>query len=457
MSIFKNLGQLTGHGSSRLRRDALAIASAGVERVIPYQSVRELVSLEDGILRIGELSFDLGKVRSLYVVGAGKGAFPIAQALDEILGDRISEGFVIVKEGEKRRLEYIGIFESSHPIPDERSLQGAERIERILEKAGEGDLVLMAVTGGSSALMNAPVPGVSLADVQAVNRLLLNCGASIGKINAVRKHIDRLKGGGMVRLAQPAQTVTITFDTAPPDMPWPDLCLPDPSTFADAVRVLREYRLWDLCPVSIRQHLLRGVEGEAPETVKTLAGMRQHLFSVADPGLACAAAAERALALGYEPHILSITMEGEAKDLGIFMAGIADEILTRGRPFRAPCALITGGETTVTITGTAKGGGPNQETALGFASKIRSDGPYVFVSVDTDGTDGPCDAAGGIADASTVRKAREGVVDLQQALLEHDSMDTLDRLEDLLLTGPTGTNVMNLRILLIGKEEEKAP
>ena len=150
-------------------------------------------------------------------------------------------------------------------------------------------------------------------------------------------------------------------------------------------------------------------------------------------------------------------MEGEAKDLGIFMAGIADEILTRGRPFRAPCALITGGETTVTITGTAKGGGPNQETALGFASKIRSDGPYVFLSVDTDGTDGPCDAAGGIADASTVRKAREGVVDLQRALLEHDSMDTLNRLEDLLLTGPTGTNVMNLRILLIGKEEEKAP
>ena len=191
--------------------------------------------------------------------------------------------------------------------------------------------------------------------------------------------------------------------------------------------------------------------------MKSLESTRHRIFSVADPGLACEAAADKARSIGYEPFILSTTMEGEAKDLGVFTSGIADEIMTRARPFHRPCALITGGETTVTITGEAKGGGPNQETVLGFVSGIRNEGPYAFLSMDTDGSDGPCDAAGGLADAFSVRLVREGIIDLQLALLEHDSRAALARMGDLLLTGPTGTNVMNLRILLIGREEEEAP
>ena len=192
------------------------------------------------------------------MVGVGKGAFPIAQALDEIFGEEIDEGFVIVKEGESRRLPHIEIFESSHPIPDERSVVGGKRLFQILQKAGEGDLVLAAITGGSSALANLPADGINIEDLREINDQLLKSGAEIGKMNAVRKHLCLLKGGRVVAYAQPALVLTFTFNTAPPDMPWPDMCLPDPSTFSDAVKVLQTYGIWENAPNSVKQRLLWG-------------------------------------------------------------------------------------------------------------------------------------------------------------------------------------------------------
>ncbi len=452
-TLFSNYERIIANGDYKLRADVLEIAEAGIRRVVPYEAVRRLISCEDACIRVGELSFPNESVNNIYVVGAGKGSFPIAQALDEIFGDRIKSGTVIVKEGEKRRLPHIEIFESSHPIPDARSIEAADKLMRILSEAGEGDLVFAAVTGGSSALVNKPAGSITLENLRQLNTELLNCGAEIGKINTVRKHICLMKGGHLLQYGQPATVVTLTFDTAPPDMPWPDMCLPDPTTFADAIQVLRDYGLWEKAPKSVCDYLQYGLKHPELETVKSLEGMHQAVFSVADPRLACQAAAQAASDLGYTPYVLSTTIEGEAKDVGIVMAGITDEVLASGQPFSPPCALISGGETTVTIQGNPGSGGPNQESVLGFAGKIRHSEGYVFISLDTDGTDGPCNRAGGIVDGATVRQIQEQKIHLSRVFHDHNSGEILENLGDDLVTGHTGTNVMNLRIVLIRKEE----
>ena len=445
---FLNEDELLGGGEA-IRNDALRIIQAGIERVIPYDAVKRLIVWDGHILQIGEKEIHLDEEGDIYVVGAGKGSFPMAQALDEIFGERIKKGFVAVKEGEKRRLKYIEIFESSHPIPDERSITAARRIKEILDLAGEKDLIFAAITGGSSALVNMPADGISLDDLENINGQLLKCGAAIGKINAVRKHICLMKGGRVVQYGQPARVITLTFDTAPPDMPWPDMCLPDPTSFEEAINVLKTYNLWDDTPESIRSYLEKGLEHPELETVKTLEGMNQAVYSVADPSLACQAAADRAQELGYEAHILSTTLEGEAKDAGIFFAGLTDEILSNGRPFTAPCVLISGGETTVTIYGECGVGGPNQETALGFLNKVRHQDGYVCISIDTDGTDGPCDIAGGMVDGSMKRALKEKEINLNHSLRAHESSMVLKELGGAIYTGHTGTNVMNLRVVVI--------
>ena len=454
-TLFSNYEYLLENGDRTLRKAALEIVEAGVRKVIPYESVKELVKFDGQVIQIGKMKIPVIAIKHIYVVGVGKGAFPIAQALDEILGDYITEGFVVVKSGEKRRLEHVEIFESSHPIPDERSIVGADRLIKILEKADKEDLIFAAITGGSSALVNKPAGEITLEDLQKINTALLNCGAEIGKINTVRKHLCLLKGGRLVQYGQPAMVITLTFDTAPPDMPWPDLCLPDPTTFADAVQVLEDFQLWDGAPARIKAFLTHGLNHPELETVKSLNGMKQEIFSVADPRMACVAAAERAKKMGYEPHILSTIMDGEAKDVGIVLAGMTDEILDYGRPFTVPCALISGGETTVTIQGDHGIGGPNQETVLGFASKIRHKDRYAFVSMDTDGTDGPCDRAGGVVDGMTLEKAQKMGIQFDRTLHKHNSTEVLKMLGADLVTGNTGTNVMNLRVVLIGESSDK--
>ncbi len=450
---FQNLDELLDRHSPTLRKAALQIAQAGIQKAIPYDAVKKLITRTESRITIGDLELDCSKVKKIYVVGAGKGSFPIAQALDEIFDGMIEKGVVVVKEGEKRRLRNIGVFESSHPIPDERSLVAAQKIVDILRQAKEGDLVFAAITGGSSALVNLPAPGITIQDLEEVNSQLLRCGAEIGKINMVRKHICMIKGGRVVQYGQPAMVVTLTFDTAPPDMPWPDMCLPDPTTFGDAVNVLKTYELWNTVPASIREYLLHGLQHPELETLKSLNGMNQAIFSVADPRLTCTAAAEKARELGYTPHILSTTMEGEAKDVGIVLAGIANEILSYRRPFTAPCALISGGETTVTIQNECGKGGPNQETVLGFLNKIRHDNGFACISIDTDGTDGPCDIAGGIVDGNSKKKVCEEGIRINDVLHTHNAFEALKKLGDAIYTGHTGTNVMNLRIVVLDRRE----
>lgn len=454
-TIYDNYEELTNHGNREERKAALAIAEAGIRSVIPYTRTKEYVSIKGDELHVADKVFQLGELKHIYVVGAGKGSFPIAQALDEVLGDKITEGFVVVKEGEHRRLPHIQIFESSHPFPDERSVIGAKGILQICDKAGKDDLVFAAVTGGSSALVNLPVGEVTIEDMQLTNKLLLQCGADIVQMNAVRKHLCGIKGGRLVQHAQPAMVITFTLDTNTPGMPWPDLCLPDPSTFQDAIDVLRSNGLWNKVPQSVRNRLLDGQAHHEKETLKSLDGMRTALYSVGNQRIACGAAAAKARELGYTPYVLSSCIDGEAKDVGIFLAGMTNEVLQGEHPaLPAPCALISGGETTITIVGRPEKGGPNQESVFGFSKKLRVRDNMAFVCIDTDGTDGPTNMAGGISDGYSKEAMKKANIDYQDIFTKHGTYAALNTLHDGIYTGNTGTNVMNLRVVVISKKKE---
>lgn len=454
--IVKNYDALLAHGEAKTRKAALDIAEAAIRRAIPYHETLRLIQRGPDSISIGERTVLLRDIDHIYVVGVGKGAYPIAQALEEKLGDLIDEGIVLVKKGDTRRLKRIEIVESGHPLPDQAGIDGAKRILQILQKAGERDLIFAPITGGSSAMMNLPCGGITLEDLRQINDQLLKSGASIGKMNAVRKHLCRMKGGHLVEYAKPAEIHTLTLDTAPPDMPWPDLSLADPTTFQDAIDMLKEYDIWDTAPASVRAHLLAGLKDPSMETPKKLTNARAYIHSVADPRSTCVAAAEQAKALGYTPYVLSTAIEGDACNLGIFFAGIANEITRTGRPFKAPCAIISAGETTVTIHGECGEGGPNQETALGYPLKLHAQNPTVCLSMDSDGTDGPSDIAGGISDNQTLARAQALGINLSETLGRHDSSTALLRLGDALVTGHTGTNIMNFRVVVIeGKEKEQ--
>jgi glycerate 2-kinase len=450
-AFYKNYGELTVHGQSAVRKDALQIIQDGICRgAAPDLGTRAIVKVEGDLLKVGDLSFSLSAFEHIYVVGAGKGSFPIAAALEELLGERLSGGVVVVKEGEKRRLKRIDILEAGHPIPNEASISGAQKVLDVARRAGEKDLVFAAVTGGASALVTLPPEGITLADVQEVNDLLLKCGGTIRDINTVRKHLCLLKGGRLVAHIQPAQAITLTLDTSPEGLPWPDLCLADPSTCQDAIDVLHLFDIWDAVPPSIRAYLQEGLQHPEWETVKSLQGFKAALFSVGSPVTACEAASASAERLGYRPVILSSNLEGESIDVGICLAGIAKEVLRYDRPFPKPCALITAGETTVTIHGSHGSGGPNQEVALAFAFKLGKKENVCCVSIDTDGTDGPTQIAGGISDGQTLDRAQAAGLNIAEHLRRHDSADALTRLGDTIVTGHTGTNVMNLRVIVIG-------
>jgi glycerate 2-kinase len=447
--IIINFDALVSKGQVKVRKDALEIVESGIRKAIPYTETRKMVKIENDHLLIDDKKISLQTIRNIYVIGAGKGAYPIALALDEVLQDKITQGFVVVKEGEKRKLKHIEVYESSHPLPDERSVIGAKKIKEILDKAGQGDIVLAAITGGCSALVNLPADELTIDDLKAVNDLLLKSGANISRMNAVRKHLCMLKGGRMVAYAHPAPIFTFTLDTAPPNLPWPDLVLADPSTFQEAIDILKDYDLWSLIPQAARDHLERGLVCPDMETPKSLELYQNYIFNVADPRSTCLAAAQKAEELGYKSYILSVNFEGEARELGVFFSGLANEITARNRPFESPCALISAGETTVAIAGKCGKGGPNQETVLGFVQKLYTSRNVACVCVDTDGTDGPGDLAGGVVDAMTKARAEKLGLNLPQYLKEHDSSTALLALDDAIVTGHTGTNVQHLRVVVI--------
>ena len=458
MKYIRNHHELVDHGESRSRRLALECLSEALSAADTYEGTRRVVSLDEasGSLLVGGITFSLSEIDRIFVIGAGKGSFPIARALDEIIGEHIAGGIVMIKEYEEiRSLQRIQLLKSGHPVPDPNSLVGGEIVEQLAADLTASDLVFACMTGGCSALVEIPVDDITLDDLKKLNELLLWTGALIGEMNAVRKHVSRIKGGGLIRLLQPAQVVTLTQDTAPDSLPWPDPCLPDPSTFQGAIDVLKNYEIWDACPQRIRDYLLRGLTDPSLETPKSSEGFNStYMFDTGNQRSACEAAVRYARKLGYEGVILSTKIEGESKDVGTAMAGIAKEIRLYNRPFQSPCVIVSAGETSVSITEVAGKGGPNQELVAGFARSISGYDGIVMAAIDSEGTDGVTDIAGGIADGKTAMRAKELNIDLFTALKNHDTSPALAALKDAIITGPTGTNVVNLRVLVIESQGE---
>ncbi len=440
---------------NKMREDAIQIFRAGLQAVDPVAAVRRCVSLDHGHLIINDKTFDLSHVNDLIVVGAGKASGAMAAALEDILADRISGGLVVVKYGHAVDLSRISLVEAGHPVPDRNGQEGAERIGKLIAKAGENDLVICLLSGGGSALLPSPGPGLTLADKQETIQVLLSCGATIHEINTIRKHLSRIKGGQLALSAHPARVVSLVLS----DVVGDDLdviasgpTVPDPSTFQDCINILSRYRLTEKLPGAINRHLVKGAQGKIEETPKPGHPAFSHTdhFIIGNNFQALDSARLYAESLGYNTVMLTSLLTGETRDAACFQAAIVREMIQSGHPAGPPACLLSGGETTVTLKGNGKGG-RNQEFALASAIALEDIEPVVCLSAGTDGTDGPTDAAGAIMDGTTLARARAKGLDAAAYLADNDSYHFFQELGDLYITGPTRTNVMDMRIVLVGR------
>jgi len=444
--MIRNRDALLDHGNREARATLLDVARAAVEAVHPRRTVPAAVGLDGTRLRVGDRSYDLDAVDDVYVVGAGKGAAAVAAELSSILGDRLAGGVVATKAGDPDAgvADAVAVIGAGHPIPDDRSLSAGRRAIAIADAAGPDDLVIVPVTGGASSTLAAPAGDLTLDDLAATSETLLAAGLRIDEINAVRKHCSAIKGGRLAERIAPATAVTLVVVDEVAGEPWGPT-VGDATTFADALDVLAGHDLLDTVPPAVVRHLERGRDGAVVETPTDADG---HVVVLAGPADAPEAAQSRATELGYESLILSTTVEGESREVATCLAAVAEEAATYGRPATPPCLLVSGGETTVRV-GEGRGeGGPNQEFAL--ASALELDGERVTtLALGTDGTDGPTDVAGGLVDATTVPRMADRGLDARDHLRRHDATPALRAVDDAVITGPTGTNVMDLRLTLV--------
>jgi hydroxypyruvate reductase len=436
-----------------LRHDLHTIFQAALGAVDPGEAIRTHVRREGDLLHVADRPYDLHRYDAVDVIGVGKAGAVMALAVEALLGDRLRDGHVIVKYGHGGPAKRVTLHEAGHPIPDEAGVQATRRLIDFVNGRGPRELLICLISGGGSALSPAPVEGVTLAEKQEMTRLLLACGATIHEINALRKHISRIKGGQLARLAAPATLVTLVLSDVVGDsldVIASGPTVPDASTFADCLEILRKYHLLGQIPGAIRRHLEAGLSGAIPETPKPgdAAFTHTQTLIIGRNLQALEAASRQAAALGYRPLILSSAVEGETREVAKVHAAIAKEVLASGHPLAAPACLLSGGETTVTLHGQGKGG-RNQEFALAAALEIRGVPGIAVLSGGTDGTDGPTDAAGALADWATWTRAERLGLQPRLSLEQNDAYPFFERLGDLLITGPTQTNVMDVRVLLV--------
>ncbi|MCU0490031.1 MAG: DUF4147 domain-containing protein [Chloroflexaceae bacterium] len=456
------------HGDAMAR--VLAAALAAVE---PAAAVRRFLRLEDETLLVGEQRYDLSQIERIFLVSVGKAGAPMATAAAEVLGQRLTEGVVVVKaavgsqqpalsEGEglafsleaaARQVVNCQLLAASHPLPDERSVAAAQHVAALLAKATERDLVLVLISGGGSALMSLPAPGVGLADMQRLTGLLLGCGATINEINCLRKHLDMVKGGGLARLAAPAPVATLILSDVvgnPLDVIASGPTVPDSSSFADAWAVLKRYGLVEQAPLPIVARLQAGLQGGEADTPKPgdpLFGAVQNVL-VGSNIQAANAALARATGEGFHALLLTTYAQGEARVVGQLLAAIARQMVETGQPLARPACLVLGGETTVTLRGNGKGG-RNQELALAAVAELSGLPNVALVTLASDGGDGPTDAAGAVVTGETLARATALGLNPGTALANNDAYPFFALLGDLLKTGPTDTNVNDLAFVFV--------
>ncbi|MGQ4809343.1 D-glycerate 2-kinase [Candidatus Entotheonellaceae bacterium PAL068K] len=438
--------------TQQLRDDSQHLLSAGIAAVDPVTAIQRAVSRDGETLLVNGVPYDLRCYDRVYVVGGGKAGTTMAQGLEAVLQERLSAGVITVKVGHAAPVSGVTVYEAGHPIPDAAGVKGAEALMRLAQQAGTGDLVFCLLSGGGSALLPAPSAGISLAEKQQITGLLLECGASIDDINVIRKHLSRLKGGQLARLIAPATLITLVLSDVVGnhlDAIASGPTVPDTSTFQDCLDIVTRFNLLHRLPVSVRTHLQRGQAGEIAETPKAGTLSRTQTAIIGNNREALQAARQTAQSLGYATLILSSTIQGETRDIARMHAAMVQEMRHNGAPLAPPACVISGGETTVTRRGDGKGG-RNQEFVLAAALDIAGLERVVVLSAGTDGTDGPTDAAGAIADGRTVARARALGLDPDGSLRRNDAYHFFAALDDLLITGPTGTNVMDMHLLLVG-------
>jgi glycerate 2-kinase len=432
-----------------LRRQALSIFGAALQAADPVTAVKRHLE-----------KLDFSAYRHIYVIGAGKAGASMAVAVERILGKRITQGLINVKDGHVVRnkaghvanLRRIQLNQCGHPVPDARGVAGARRMAQIAEAAGSEDLVLCLISGGASALLPLPAPPLTLAAKQRVTRMLLACGADIHEFNTVRKHLSCIKGGQLARLAWPASVEALLLSDVIGDDPaviGSGPTVPDPSTFADVARIFGRHGLHKRVPALIRRRIEQGIRSEIPETPKPGDPIFRRVRNsiIGSNRLALDAAARRARQFGFRTLVLSSEIQGETREIARMHAAIAREVVRFGTPVRPAACIISGGETTVTLRG--KGlGGRNQEFVLAAALDIAGLHNTLVFSGGTDGTDGPTDAAGALADGATLARKPDAAAYLR----DNDSYHYFEALGDLVKTGPTLTNVMDVRLILIGEQ-----
>lgn len=416
-------------------------------------AVRAQLAILEGSLQAGATRIPLDEIARVVVVGAGKAGVPMSRAVESVLDDRIVIGHVVVPHGQEAELAAVRIHGAGHPLPDAAGVEAGRAVLGALEDVDESTLVICLISGGGSALLVCPAEGIALADLQATNQVLLGCGATIVEINTLRKHLSAVKGGQLARAAAPARVLTLMLSDVvgdPLDAIASGPTVADTTSFADCAAIVERYGLEGRLPDAVLRRLRAGAAGKIDETPKTGDAVFERVTNllVANNDRAVRAAAARAEELGYRSHVLSTTVEGETREVARMHAAVAREVRTSGRPFAAPCCLISGGETTVTLRGDGRGG-RNQEFVLAAALDIAGLDGITVCSVGTDGIDGTTDAAGAMGDGSTVARSLAAGNDPRALLDNNDSYAVFAALDDLVVTGPTDTNVMDLRLILI--------
>lgn len=463
----RNRDQILSHGDRKGREIVLDITEKTLQYLDARARIKSIAFREGSILHIGEKSWDLSKKRNVYLLGAGKACNHMAMAMDEILGDYLTRGIAIVKVAEDTDVyRHTEVYVGGHPLPNEEGYRACQKILELVDQATADDLFIVVISGGSSALMSCPVEGISLEDEILTTDVMLKSGANIFEINAIRRHISQMNGGMLAKRIAGRGAELIGFgisdgigtpatgDISVPYAAYKSTPMgPDPTTLEDARRVIRDYNVEDRLPKSVVDYLMNA--GPECETPKAFPQNTYFLLnSVPD---SCIYAKKAAEVIGIPAMILSTYLDGESRETGKIFASLAREVQNCGNPLPAPCVLLSSGETYTTILNNAEirgHGGPGQELTLAFAIAAEKTPGCVMLSIDSEGTDGTTPVAGGITDSQSYASARQKGLDVFEALRGHASYEALSALDDVVMTGNTGTNLCDFNILYIPPREE---
>lgn len=467
MKKIKNYDSLISHGDRESRKVVLEITEKTLQRLDSYQRIKSIMHLEGDILHIGSKTWDLSKKRHVYLLGAGKACNHMAMAVDEILGDKLTRGIAIVKIAEETdHFQNTEVYVGGHPLPNQAGYEACLKILDLVDHSGPDDLFIVVISGGSSALMSCPIEGISLEDEIKTTDVMLKSGAGIYEINAIRRHISAMNGGMLAKRIESVGAELIGFgisdavgtpatnDISEPYKNYKSTPMgPDTTTLDDARQVIRNYNVADRLPKNVVDYLMNaGPEGETP---KAFPNNTYYLLNTLPDS--CIYAKEIAEEMGINTIILSSFLEGESKDAGTIFASIARESQAYGNPIKPPCVILSSGETTTQILDNSiiEGhGGPGQELTLSFALSALKTKGACMLSIDSEGTDGTTPAAGGICDSTSAATAAERGVDIHHALRTHSCYEALCKMDDIILTGNTGTNLCDFNVLYIPNVKE---